>query len=594
MFDLALRKTLAASTPGPFAPGDTVRFNIQVINQGNVVATNTEVTDFIPEGLTFVPGNGWSVGTNNTVTRTIPVIEPGEMVILPITFTINAGVTGPITNLAEISSDSGDDCDSTPDNNPNNDGAPDDNAVGTGCNPGGDEDDSDPETIIVMDPVFDLALRKTLYPSTPGPFVAGSTVTFDITVFNQGDIEAANVEVTDFIPEGLTLNDSDWTLSGDEATIVIPAIAAGDSVTVPITFTVDADASGTIVNFAEISEDNNDDCDSVADNTNGNQPGENDGTQVNDDIGDGCNPGGDEDDNDLEPIMVDGPVFDLALRKTVSTSTPGPFAVGDTLTFDIEVFNQGTIDAVNVEVTDFIPDGLTLNDTDWTLSGNQATIVVPSIVAGQSVIVPITFTIDADAAGTIVNFAEISEDNNDDCDSVADNTNGNQPGENDGTQVNDDIGDGCNPGGDEDDSDLEPIVIPGPSIAVDKTDNNPVDQDGVVRNDSQTIDSGESAVFEITVTNDGTEGLTNIVLSDPLGPNCAGSVTLPSTSPTTFLTFTHVGNNDAIFDPGETFTYTCDRPNTTESFVNTVTVEADGVDSGTTVDDDDPTNILLE
>jgi uncharacterized repeat protein (TIGR01451 family) len=592
MFDLALRKTLAASTPGPFTPGDTVRFNIQVINQGNIVATNTEVTDYIPEGLTFVPGNGWSVGPNNTVTRVLRTIPVGGVLNLPITFTIDAGVTGSITNLAEISSDSGDDCDSTPDNNPNNDGTPDDNAVGTGCNPGGDEDDHDPETIEVVDQVFDLALRKTVSSTTPGPFTVGDTITFDIEVINQGDIDAVNVEVTDYIPTGLTLNDTDWTLSGDQATIVVASIPAGQTVTTPITFTINAEATGMVINFAEISEDNNDDCDSTADDTNGNQPGENDGTEVNDDIGDGCNPGGDEDDSDFEPVPL--VVFDLALRKTVSSTTPGPFTVGDTITFDIEVINQGDIDAVNVEVTDYIPTGLTLNDTDWTLSGDQATIVVASIPAGQTVTTPITFTINAEATGMVINFAEISEDNNDDCDSTADDTNGNQPGENDGTEVNDDIGDGCNPGGDEDDSDLEPIVIEGPSITVDKTDNNSADQDGVVRNDSQTISSGENAVFEITVTNDGTEGLTNIVLSDPLGPNCAGNVTLPSTAPATFLTFTHVGNNDAVFDPGETFTYTCDRPNTTESFVNTVTVEANGVDSETPVNDNDPTNILLE
>jgi len=167
-FDLALRKTLSDQTPGPFSAGDTVRFNIQVINQGDVVATNTQVTDYIPEGLTFVPGNGWIVGPNNTVTQVISNIAAGSNISLPIVFTIDAGVTGSITNLAEISRDSGDDCDSTPDNNPNNDGTPNDNAVGTGCNPGGDEDDHDPETIIVGAPVFDLALIKTLSGQTPG------------------------------------------------------------------------------------------------------------------------------------------------------------------------------------------------------------------------------------------------------------------------------------------------------------------------------------------------------------------------------------------------------------------------------------------
>ena len=74
-----------------------------------------------------------------------------------------------------------------------------DNDIGTGCDVWGDEDDHDPETIIVQDgtDLYDLALRKTLSSSTPGPFAIGDTVTFDIEVFNQGNVDALNIEVTD-------------------------------------------------------------------------------------------------------------------------------------------------------------------------------------------------------------------------------------------------------------------------------------------------------------------------------------------------------------------------------------------------------------
>jgi len=36
------------------------------------------------------------------------------------------------------------------------------------------------------------------------------------------------------------------------------------------------------------------------------------------------------------------------------------------------VFNQGTVDASNIEITDYIPTGLTLNDSNWTQSGSLA------------------------------------------------------------------------------------------------------------------------------------------------------------------------------------------------------------------------------
>ncbi len=70
-------------------------------------------------------------------------------------------------------------------------------------------------------------------------------------------------------------------------------------------------------------------------------------------------------------------VFDLALRKTLSSSTPGPFESGDTVSFDIEVFNQGNTDATNIVVTDYIPSGLTLRSTNtWTLSGDTASVEI--------------------------------------------------------------------------------------------------------------------------------------------------------------------------------------------------------------------------
>ncbi len=70
------------------------------------------------------------------------------------------------------------------------------------------------------------------------------------------------------------------------------------------------------------------------------------------------------------PVMVEtelcGP-FDLALQKVINTTaTPGPFAPGDNVTFTVTVYNQGMLDAYNVEISDYTPVGLVLNDADWT------------------------------------------------------------------------------------------------------------------------------------------------------------------------------------------------------------------------------------
>lgn len=68
-----------------------------------------------------------------------------------------------------------------------------------------------------------------------------------------------------------------------------------------------------------------------------------------------------------------------------------------------------------------------------------------------------------------------------------------------------------------------------PNITIDKRDDNSADTDGAIGNDTQTVVSGATAVFKIRVTNNGTEDLKNLELTDTIAPNCAGSVTLGST-----------------------------------------------------------------
>ena len=74
-------------------------------------------------------------------------------------------------------------------------------------------------------------------------------------------------------------------------------------------------------------------------------------------------------DDDTSEVKINDPEFDLALRKTLSATTPGPFNPGDRVMFNITVFNQGNVDATNVVVTDYIPTELTVRNTNvWTVS----------------------------------------------------------------------------------------------------------------------------------------------------------------------------------------------------------------------------------
>ncbi|SFP90453.1 conserved repeat domain-containing protein, partial [Pseudarcicella hirudinis] len=156
--------------------------------------------------------------------------------------------------------------------------------------------------------VFDLALRKVLPNGAKNPTVLpGSTVTFNIKVYNQGNVDATNVSLVDYIPAGLTLADASWTAAGSNATLNTPiaSLVAGDSVMVPIKFTVNAGFTGNIRNFAEISGANNTNNLNDIDSTPDSNPS-NDGTPKDDVVNEDHknNPTQDEDDHDYEDINV--------------------------------------------------------------------------------------------------------------------------------------------------------------------------------------------------------------------------------------------------------------------------------------------------
>jgi len=96
-------------------------------------------------------------------------------------------------------------------------------------------------------------------------------------------------------------------------------------------------------------------------------------------------------------------IMDLALQKKLKPKT----ANVSFETFTIEVFNQGTVDAANVVVTDHLPPGLASVDSTWTANGDGThtyTIAGP-IKPGDSVL--IEFDVQVNALGDHTNLAGI-------------------------------------------------------------------------------------------------------------------------------------------------------------------------------------------
>ncbi len=177
----------------------------------------------------------------------------------------------------------------------------------------------------------------------------------------------------------------------------------------------------------------------------------------------GDEPTDDGDDSDLSNLSVDFGLlynFDLALRKTLAAGQNSVVFLGHPVRYTITVFNQGTVTAQNIEITDTLPQGLVLDDPDWNdLGGGVATYLIAGpLLPGEQIEVPLQARADGPLTfGEALNFAEISDarDENGDTPVDIDSTPDGDP-DNDG-DVDDDETDNAN--GDEDDSDIAIVVV---------------------------------------------------------------------------------------------------------------------------------------
>ncbi len=539
IYDLALRKT--SNQVGPAKYGDVITFTIDVINQGSQPVRDVSVIDYFPDGFTFLPSNAgvWSsVSNSNIANATIDYIEPCETSSLTIQLMVSksTALNDNWINYAEIQSFkdidfvdvSNLDVDSTPDGSQSNDigGTPDspedDHIADSGDDYDGDgitdEDDHDPERIAV----YDVAMIKTL--DTPAPYTYGQTLDFTVTICNQGNEDLDQVTIQDHIPAGLSLvADANWTAAGVHVSgIILP----DECVDVPLQMIVnqlECSDQESWINYAEVmsyvDEDGvtqTMDADSMhgsdSEYENAVQPGD----PFDDDLF-GCGEGVSEDEDDHDVAGIE--VFDLALRKTLTTA--GPFKFGNTVTFQIEVFNQGSETVRNVEIVDYIPVGmsyLSSNVMPWTSvsNSNMASATIDQIEPCESAVLTLDLMLTKSVAAgdNWINEAEIKsfmdEDLNVvsdlDFDSTPDSTQGNDIGGNTETCEDNEIhdngadldGDGCT---DEDDHDPERIPIY--DVAMIKTlDTPPPHQYG------QTLD------FTITICNQGNEDLDQVTIQD--------------------------------------------------------------------------------
>ena len=385
VYDLALTKVISAETPAPYQTGGTVKFSITVINQGNYVAKNIEVTDYLLDGLELDDAGWTNAGAGKVVKTLTQEIVPGQSVAITLQTKISANFTGnKIRNLAEISKDnSGDynttDKDSTPDSDVNNDCFRAGHLVtgngklaqAQGCSDATDEDDHDGVDFTVTPKVpeakYDLALTKKIF-NPKATYLTGERLSFEITLYNQGNKEAKNIEVTDYLPAGLELDDPTWTNAGGGkiTQTLTQTILPNKDYTLILKVKISENFTGTeITNYAEISKDNagdynTTDVDSTPDNNSTNDcfrdwhlvTGNGKLAQVQ-----GCSDATDEDDHDGVKILLTTPK-NPNIKKELTGPAGHRYAVGELVGFKMPFKNPHNVQINNVSVRDYLPQNL--------------------------------------------------------------------------------------------------------------------------------------------------------------------------------------------------------------------------------------------
>ncbi|MFQ5570129.1 MAG: T9SS type A sorting domain-containing protein [Rhodothermales bacterium] len=241
----------------------------------------------------------------------------------------------------------------------------------------------------------DLALAKTL------DVGEGKTGSYHLTVTNDGPGDTEGVEVTDFLPDFLTVTGwtaTQGTFDPDTGLWVVDSLDV-DAVA-ELWFDVTFDAQGIYTNTAEITA--SDKSDPNTDNNTAEVSVLVLADRVEPDFVSGLGPG--------QVVERDPFRFraDLSLTKTVDNAAP---AVGTDVTYTLTVLNGGPQTTANVEATDHLPDCLdfvsaTASQGDY--DPNTGVWDIDNLAVGQSVTLQITATVTADCSGEVVNTAEIT------------------------------------------------------------------------------------------------------------------------------------------------------------------------------------------
>ena len=225
---------------------------------------------------------------------------------------------------------------------------------------------------------FDLVLDKSIEQTSATPL---EELEYTVRIYNDGPSTAMNVSFLDELPAGVTyksytIDKAGVTLAyaNGKLTGSLGNMAAGAVIIVKIKVDVKANATGTLLNKAEVSAP---DEENILNNK-----------------------------DEVEIPIV--PKIDLAVDKIDSKD---PVKPGETFTYTVTVVNNGPSNATGVTVVDTLPaSGVTYLSSSRAVSvdGRELTYDLGNLASGQSVTFTITVQVNQGFSGTLLNEVIVS------------------------------------------------------------------------------------------------------------------------------------------------------------------------------------------
>jgi len=319
--------TINVDNPNPLF-GSEVIWSITVVNNGPDNASNVRLNEILPDELVFVDYNS-TKGSYSNGQWDIGSLNVGESQYLNVSTLSNA--LGKIINKVDVKSEEHD------------------------WNESNNHDDS----MVNVKAVADLSIEKRV--DNPSPSY-GKTVTWILTVSNNGPNMATNVIVKDFLPEGLVLAKSNGNYKNGVWSV--GNLNVNEKRVLKITCKVNA--TGNFLNYATVTSDEHD-----------------------------PNP---DDNYDEETIDV-RKASDLSITKIASKYN---YHVGDVVEYAIEIVNNGPDTAINIKVSEVLDDLLKLKSfkatmgkfdkksMTWTIDelgyGKSAMLYIKAIATGAGIL----------------------------------------------------------------------------------------------------------------------------------------------------------------------------------------------------------------